>query len=162
QIVEELIDIEPSRRAKNAGHVAKSLRVFLKSEEEPKEARLEEQVVMPEPAAVAALAALAREEPEEDEEPEEEQKPRPPRHGKPAAVEEAVDPMTRIREAWAEFRPHPRDLVYIAAGAVGMVLLLLLIEFITNIRFMNVACLVTGAAVTFFVERIIRWREHRA
>jgi hypothetical protein len=32
----------------------------------------------------------------------------------------------------------------------------------TGIHFANIACLATGAAVAFFVERFVRWREKRA
>ena len=74
----------------------------------------------------------------------------------------AGDPMARMREIWAEFRPHPRDLVYIAMGAVGMVVLLLFIHLVTGFDFMNWLCLFTGATISFFVERFVHWREQQA
>lgn len=171
EIVEEMIDIDPTQRAQNVGHIGKSLRVFLKTEEEAKEAHVEEHVAMPEGTAVNTPEDLARERAareaaqvvQEEEEEEEEPKPRPPRPRKPAAapVEAGVETQTRMREIWAEFRPHPRDLVYIATGAVGIVFLLLLVHLVTSIDFVNLLCLVTGATISFFVERFVRWREHQ-
>ena len=56
-LVDRLIDPVPANRPRSAAAVAKSLRVFLRTEEEEKQARVEEKLVVPVPSAPAASSA---------------------------------------------------------------------------------------------------------
>jgi twitching motility protein PilT len=53
-LIDRLIDPLPANRPKSAAAVAKSLRVFLRTEEEEKQARVEEKLVVPVPSAPPA------------------------------------------------------------------------------------------------------------
>jgi twitching motility protein PilT len=53
-LIDRLIDPVPANRPKSAAAVAKSLRVFLRTEEEEKQARVEEKLVVPVPSAALA------------------------------------------------------------------------------------------------------------
>ena len=61
---------------------------------------------------------------------------------------------------WDELRPNQRDLLFLGSGAAGVVLLALLLMLLTGISFINIVCLATGGALSFFVERWLRLREH--
>jgi hypothetical protein len=150
-IVEEMIEIDLARRAKNAGHLARALRVFLKAEEDARDTRHEDHVVIP-PRGPAAAAA-----PDTDEEEAEEAAPR--KKGAAAAAEGVVG---KLRELWEEVKPQPREWAFLGGGAVAVVVLVLLVALLTGISFINVVCLATGGAAAFFVERLIRWREGHA
>jgi twitching motility protein PilT len=50
-LIDRLVDPVPANRPKNAAAVAKSLRVFLRTEEEEKQTRVEEKLVVPVPSA---------------------------------------------------------------------------------------------------------------
>jgi twitching motility protein PilT len=63
-LIDRLIDPVPANRPKSAAAVAKSLRVFLRTEEEEKQARVEEKVVVPVPSAPPTPSGPAIEEPE--------------------------------------------------------------------------------------------------
>jgi serine/threonine-protein kinase len=159
EIVEGMIDPDLARRPKSAGHVAKAIRVFLRAEEEAREVREEEQVVIPKKAdhqqAVAEEEVVEAEAEEEDEE----ETPRRVARARPAeSVQGAVG---KIREVWEELRPEPREWLYVGIGAALMIMLILLLEFITGIRFVHLVLLATGAALTFLVERLVRWWESR-
>jgi serine/threonine protein kinase len=151
QVVEQMIDVDPAKRARNAGHLAKALRVFLKAEEESKETRHEEQVVLSPPASPQSAPAA------ESEEEEEEEPPRRPRRAGPR--EGAVG---KLLDLWDDYKPQQREWVFLAAGALSMIAVILVITIFTGIHFAHIACLATGAAVAFFVERFIRWREKQA
>jgi twitching motility protein PilT len=60
-LVDRQIDPVPANRPRSAAAVAKSLRVFLRTEEEEKQARVEEKLVVPVPSAPPASSAPALE-----------------------------------------------------------------------------------------------------
>ncbi len=155
QIVEQMIDPDPARRPKNASHIAKTLRVFLKTEEESRETHHEEQVVLsaPQPEPTDTLPETA-----DEEEEAEEASPRP-RLRSEAKAEGIAG---KVQELWEEVQPTTREWMFLGVGALAVVVLILLVELLTGIRFVSVVCLATGAAITFFVERFIRWREERS
>ena len=140
EVVEHLIEADPAKRPRSAGHAAKTLRVFIASEEEPRELRTEDHLALPlqSPSPPAPLAA-----------------PEPP-GGQPA---ETAGVHGKFAALWAELRPNQRDLLFLGTGAAAVVLLGLLLMLITGISFVNIVCLVTGGALSFFVERWLRLRE---
>jgi twitching motility protein PilT len=60
-LVDRLIDPVPANRPKSAAAVAKSLRVFLKTEEEEKQTRVEEKIVVPAPTPPPEASAASEE-----------------------------------------------------------------------------------------------------
>jgi serine/threonine-protein kinase len=134
-LVDQLVSPDPRVRPRQATHAAKLLRVFLASEEEPKEKRAEETV-----------AAPVREQEPSAEEPEE--------TGGPAAV-------GSVAALWQDLRPGSRDLVFLGIGSVSVIALVLLVMLLTGWEFLNVVCLLTGGALTYAVEKLLRWREQR-
>jgi hypothetical protein len=162
QIIEQMIDPVAANRQQKAAYVAKSLRVFLAAEEEQaREAKAEEHIVVP-TARVAAEAQeeapAAAEEEEEDEGEEEDAPRRPARAGRPAGREGAWE---KGADLWREVNPDVRDLVFLAGGALLMLALIFLVELLTGLRLSFVAGLATGAVASFFVDRFVRWRQER-
>ncbi len=149
QLVESMIDTDPAQRPRGAAQAAKSLRVFLAAEEETTPAQPEEELV-PHPVAHAPAPAPEPEETESSESAAEEQ---------PAAQGAVAQ---QFKKLWDELRPGQRDWVFLSIGAGGVVLLVLLLTLLTGIRFINVVCLLTGGALSFFVERMLRLREGEA
>lgn len=142
EIVDQLIDPDPAQRPRSAAHAAKRLRVFLASEEEAKEERAED--FLPNPAAPRPTA---RSEPV-------------PETNEAAAPEPvAAASKSKITELWEELRPSSRELFFLGGGAVAAVLLILLVNLVFGISFVNVVCLLTGGALSFVVEQWLRVRE---
>jgi hypothetical protein len=142
ETVEHLLASDVAARPRIASRVAKTLRVYLASSEEPRETRVEEEI-----AAPADIPQPAPAEAEPENEPEE------TAFGRPSA------PKNRLAALWEEFRPQPREWFFLAAGAAGVIILVLLIMLMTGIRFINVVCLLTGAALSFFAERLLIQRQ---
>lgn len=147
EAAEQLIFPDLSARPRAASRVAKTLRVYLASEEDMREAHAEEEIGV---ATLPALAAVpAREAVEE-----------------PVAVkfgqDEPAAPANRGMELWQEFGPRQRDWLFLAAGAAGSLVLLLLAHLITGIHLVNVVCLLTGAALSYLAERMIAHRQAQA
>ncbi len=46
-------------------------------------------------------------------------------------------------------------------GAAAVIVLALFFKLLTGIQFINVVCLLTGGALSFFVERLLRLREEQ-
>jgi serine/threonine protein kinase len=163
QIIEEMIDPDPARRPKRAEHIAKSLRVFLAAEEHAHEA--EDHVVAPAEKARRPIEEQAEEDHDEDEaetdEDEEEAQPRRSSRGFPRKRLDTVPGGVwgRVVALWEEINPDVRDLLFLASGALGMLLLIFLVEILTGMRLSYVAGLATGAAASFCVEQFRRWRE---
>ncbi|MHB1426441.1 MAG: serine/threonine protein kinase [Gemmataceae bacterium] len=157
ELVESMIDSDPNQRPRGAAQAAKSLRVLLASEEEVQHSQPEDQIV-PHPASpsaatvtdetpgVSALVEAAVGEPQEQ--PEEQ-------------TREAGGPLSQqLQKLWEELRPAQRDWVFFSIGAAAVVLLVLLVNVLfANIGFVNGICLLAGGALSFFVERLLRWRE---
>jgi hypothetical protein len=149
-LVESLIDPDPAQRPTAPSRVAKSLRVFLSSEEEAQHGHPEDHLPPPHavpdsvPApegAVAGQESLAA----------------PAGAAGQSAGEGTL--ALQWKALWEELRPSQRDLVFLALGAAGVIVLVLLLNLLTGIRFVNLVCLLTGGALSFFVERLLHWRE---
>lgn len=154
RIIDEMIDPVPANRPQKAAHVAKALRVFLAAEEPGREAKPEENIAAP--AAVAAAVAEA----EEEEEVEEEEAAPAPRARKKALAPDATW-WDKAVAAYQEIHPEVRDLVFLAAGALLMLALIFLVEFVTGLHLSYVAGLATGAVASYFVEMYVRWRREK-
>ena len=151
ELVDHMFSADPHQRPRSAAHAAKALRVFLASEEESaRESRVEEHLAAP----VSDRGGT----PGEVEEAPEEEEPTPA----PAAVEPTEGVQGKLLDLWQEVRPQKRDLVFLGSGAAGIIVLVLLLRLLTGIQFINLVCLLTGGALSFFVERLMRWREERA
>ena len=149
-LVESLLDPDPAQRPSSAARVAKSLRVFLASEEEAHQSMPEEQLVPSSPVPVSAAAP-----------------PEPANEGGDSADASAEPPAEETRLAqqfkamWQELRPGQRDLVFLGIGAIGIIVLVLFLRLLTGIQFINLVCLLAGGVLSFFVERLLRLRtEH--
>ncbi|MFO0879833.1 MAG: protein kinase [Gemmataceae bacterium] len=132
--VEQMVAAEPGERPRAAARVAKTLRVFLASEEEARTPRAEEEI-----AAVEAAPAPAPVEEEREE----------------APVARKAEPSSKLAQLWEEVKPGERDWLFLAAGSVGVIVLVLLVMLLTGIHFINIVCLLTGGALSFFAERLL-------
>jgi len=104
-VVEQLIASDPAQRPRSAARAAKTLRVFLASEEETPEHRHEEILASPMPPIPSEL--------EQEPEPaaiEKEQHP---------AKEAAAGVKGKLAELWEEVRPGARDLLFLGGGAAA-------------------------------------------
>jgi serine/threonine protein kinase len=156
QIIEQMIDPDPTKRPQKAAHAAKSLRVFLAAEEHGQEVKEEERLVAPtEKEDLPAMHALDEEQEEEEEEPT----PRHSRRTEAAASEDGVG--GKAVALWQELRPGLRDVLFLSGGALGMLVLIFLVEFLTGMRFTYIAGLISGMAVGYVVELFLRWRRRR-
>jgi serine/threonine protein kinase len=160
QIIEEMIDPDPAKRPQKAAHVAKSLRVFLAAEEQAREVKAEENLVAPTDKPPAA--ALHEAEVEEDEGAEEEEEPRPRRPQRAREGAPPDGPWGKAVALWEEIKPDLRDLLFLAGGALGMLLLIFLVEILTGIRLTYIAGLATGMAASYCVDLFLRWRRRDA
>jgi serine/threonine protein kinase len=159
QIIEQMIDPDPAKRPQKAAHVAKSLRVFLAAEEHAREVPAEEHIVAPSEKAAPAEYEAEVEEDEEVEE-EEEVPGRRPRRAGEAAPQDGV--WGKAVALWQELNPDLRDLLFLAGGALGLLVLLFLLQLLTGIGITYIAGLVTGMAVSYCVELFLRWRRRQA
>jgi serine/threonine protein kinase len=148
QLVESLLDSESGQRPPTAAHAAKRLRIFLASEEEAQAGPPEERLVRHEPAPIPVP------EPDEEEIAEEASPTARTAHGEGRVGQQ-------VQALWEELRPSQRDWAFLSIGAVAVVAVVLLLALLTGIRFVNVVCLLTGGALSFFVERLLRWREEQ-
>lgn len=139
ETVEQMLSPDVSARPRAASRVAKTLRVFLASEEETQSQRAEEEIASPNEVI---QAKAVEEEAEDDEEPA----------VRPRNAPEGVQ--GKAMELWDEIKPQQRDWLFLAAGSVGVVVLVLLLMLLTGIHFINIVCLLTGAAISFFAERL--------
>jgi hypothetical protein len=147
QLVESMIDTDPAQRPRGAAQAAKSLRVFLAAEEETAPVHPEEELV-PHPVAPAPAP-----------EPEEAVVSGSTAEKQPAAGGALAQ---QFKTLWGELRPSQRDWVFLSIGAGAVVLLVLFLTLVTGIHFVNVVCLLTGGALSFFVERMLHLREGQA
>ncbi len=148
QTVEAMIDSNAAQRTANAARAAKSLRVFLASEEEAQQSPPEEQLVRqphpaPGPEETSPLAATAESGAEEQ------------RGG-------GGEFSQQLKTVWEELRPSQRDWVFFSIGVAAVVLATLFVNLLTGIHFVNLVCLLAGGALSFFVERLLRLREEQA
>ncbi len=158
QIIEQMIDPEPAKRPQKAAHVAKALRVFLAAEEQAREVKVEENIVAP-----SEKPTLAVHEPQIEEDEEEEEAKPPPRRSQ--RTREAAPQDGAVGKAialWQEIKPDLRDLLFLAGGALGMLIVLILAEILTGIRLPYLAGLLTGMAISYCVDLFLRWRRQEA
>jgi serine/threonine protein kinase len=144
-LVEPLIDPDPAQRPAAASRVAKSLRVFLASEEETQHGHPEDNLVpqhapVSAPAQEGAVSAQAS-------------------AAAPAAAAGGGTLTVQLKALWEELRPGQRDLVFLALGAAAVIVLVLLLTLLTGIHFVNLVCLLAGGALSFLVERLLHLRE---
>jgi hypothetical protein len=160
EIIDQMIDPDSTRRPQKAAHVAKSLRVFLAAEEQAREHKAEEDLIAPDEKA----AEQSTEEPEyeEGEEPAEEEAPTPRRTRRAKAPAADDGAWGKAVALWEEIQPELRDLLFLAGGALGMLLLIFLAELLTGIGITYIAGLVTGMAAGYCVDLVIRWRRRQA
>jgi serine/threonine-protein kinase len=142
ETVEQLLSADVAARPRFASRVAKTLRVYLASSEPAKEARAEEEIAAPADIPQPPPAEEPEKEPED------------------TAAQPA--PQSRLAALWEEFRPQPRELFFLAGGAVGVIVLVLLIMLVTGIHFINIVCLLAGAALSFFAERLFIHRQRES
>lgn len=162
EIVEQMIDPDPGKRQRQAAHVAKALRVFLASEEHSKEVKEEEKIVAPSDHPTYKVdEPAAAEQPADEEEVDEgsDEEPVPARRRSAAPV--GADVNERIIGLWEDLRPTNRELVFVAGGALVVLLLIAVLSFLTGMRITFFAGLVMGAAASYFVDRYLHWRQSR-
>jgi serine/threonine protein kinase len=158
QIIEEMIDPDPAKRPQKAANVAKSLRVFLAAEEQAKEVKAEEHIVAPSEKPVTVTA-----EPEAEEEEEEaDEGPAPRRAARAKAPVAADEAYGKVLALWTEIKPDLRDLLFLAGGALGMLLIIFLGTLLTGINLVYIAGLLTGAAASYCVDLYLRWRRRQS
>lgn len=143
ETAEQLVFPDLTARPRAASRVAKTLRVYLASEEEGRERRAEEEIDAPAEAPAPSRAVR-----------EQEEEPVAATFGKESAA-----PTNRLMELWSEFGPKQRDWLFLAAGAAGIIVLELFAHLITGIRVVNIVCLLTGAALSYLAERMIAHRR---
>ena len=160
-IIDDMINPVPADRPQKAAHVAKSLRVFLAADEQAREARAVEDLAIP--SARVAAKAVEEEPADEDEAGEEgdedEAAPRSPGRKKVLAEQDGL--WGKAVALWEDVHPEVRDLVFLASGALAMLVLIFLVHLFTGMRITYVAGLATGAVVSYFVEMFLRWRQQR-
>ncbi len=163
QVIEQMIDPNPANRQKKAAHVAKSLRVFLAAEEQAREVKAEDNLVLPGHRAAAAEEdePVETEVVEEDDHEDEAEAPAPRRRPERQRVAEEEGAWAKVVALWQDVNPTIRDLVFAAGGALVMLALIFLVEFLSGLRLSYVAGLATGAVASYFVERFVRWRQEK-
>lgn len=155
QMVDEMIDPDPQKRPTKASHVAKALRVFLAADEHSRETKAEENISLSQEGMSAKVSLDAT--PEVDAKEDEAMSTLPSLRRRRSETPQSLG--GKLAAVWDELRPENRDLVCLAGGAVGILLIILLIELLAGLRFIYIAGLVTGAAFSYFVEIFAHWRQ---
>jgi serine/threonine protein kinase len=122
--VDQMIAIDPKERYQKAANVAKALRVFLSTEEEARQAKVEDNV-----AAPTSPTAQKAEEPPPEEDDSNDDDARPVKH-RPDEGEHGA--AVKLAELWDEVRPSNRDLVFLGSGAVAVILAVLFLKILTG------------------------------
>jgi serine/threonine protein kinase len=149
QIIENLIAPEPSERPRQAAHVAKSLRIFLATEESARPAEVEHHII---PRARQELQA----DDEESLEPDDERPRRRHRHSAPTGGF-----AERVSQLWDEYGPNDRDLIYFTLGPVTFALIIIVLNLFTGFSIQNVVWLVSGMCIAYAIDRILKWNRRR-
>jgi serine/threonine protein kinase len=153
-IIEQMVDPDPSKRQQKAANVAKSLRVFLAAEEQGREAKAEENIVAPSQKGHLDEEA---EESEYEEDEEEEVRPRRQRRNGESVRQEEL--WGKVGALWNEINPDVRDVLFFASGALGVLLLIFVVQLLTGIGIVYIAGLATGIVASYCVDRFVRWRQ---
>ncbi len=152
-IIEEMIDPVPAKRPQKASNIAKALRVFLSAEEHAKAAKAEEHLEVAAPRS--PKPKVVDEEPDVEEEENEEEEEEASSRPEPEGV------WGKAVALWEEINPQPRDIVVFAGGALLMLLLIFLVQFITGFHISYLAGLATGAAGSYFVDQYLKRRAQK-
>jgi len=147
-IIESMIAPDPSDRPRQAAHVAKSLRVFLATEESARPAEVEHHIV---PRARHELQA----DDEDGTEPDDE---RPGRRRRSAATGGFVE---RVSQLWDEYGPNDRDLIYFTLGPVAFALIIIVLNLFTGFSIQNILWLVSGMCIAYAIDRILKWNRRQ-
>jgi serine/threonine protein kinase len=156
QIIEQMIDPAPAQRPQRAAHVAKSLRVFLATEDEARESKPAEHVIAP-----SRRTAPQFEDEDEEEVANEEHKTRPAARKRRSSSKPEQGFMDKVAALWDEYQPNERDLLFFTLGPFAFIVLVMALKFITGWTLTNILCLMAGASISYFIERFMKWRERR-
>jgi hypothetical protein len=148
EIIESMIAPDPNERPRQAAHVAKSVRVFLATEESARPAEVEHHIV---PRARQQLQA----DDEEGTEPDEERPRRRRRSAPPGGFAQ------RVGDLWDEYGPNDRDLIYFTLGPVAFALIIIVITLFTGFSVQNVLWLVIGMCIAYAIERVLKWSRRK-
>ncbi len=158
QIIEEMIDPVVAKRPQKAAHIAKALRVFLAAEEQAKETKVEDQLVSPN-ERVSNRHEEQEESDGEEEDEEQEDEVEDEKGGQAAAAADGV--WGKVVALWEEINPQPRDIVAFGGGAILMLALIFLVQFITGFHISYLAGVATGAMGGYFVDQYLKRREQK-
>src|SRR5262249_35859325 len=137
QIIDEMIDPGPEKRPRKAAHVAKALRVFLAADEH-RESKADEQISFAQERPSVKPRQEARAEEDRGEDDADSEPAQTPRQDNRA--NEAPEGLGgKLAAVWEEVRPEMRDLLFLAGGAVGTLLIILLIQLLVGVHFVFVA-----------------------
>jgi serine/threonine protein kinase len=150
EIIESVIAPDPAERPRAAAHVAKSLRVFLATEESARPAEVEHHIV---PRARHELAREA-----DDEESMEPDDDRPRRRWRSAPTGSFAQ---RVSDLWDEYGPTDRDLIYFTLGPVTFALIILVVNLFTGLSVANVLWLLSGMCIAYAIDRILKWNRRK-
>jgi serine/threonine protein kinase len=149
EIIESMIAPDPAERPKQAAHVAKSLRVFLATEESARPADVEQHIV---PRHRQEL------EPDDEEGIESEDEGPRRRRRRSASTDGFVE---RVGNLWDEYGPNDRDLVYFTLGPVAFALIIIVLKLFTGWSVENVLWLVSGMFIAYAIDRFLKWNRRR-
>jgi serine/threonine protein kinase len=155
-IIEQMIDPDPTKRQQKAANVAKSLRVFLAAEEQGRETKAEENIVAP-----TQKGHLDEDEEESGYEEDEEEEASPRRRRRSGESVPLAGFGNKAVALWEEVSPDVRDLLFFASGALGVLLLIFVVQLLTGIGLVYIAGLATGIVASYCVDRFVRWRQHQ-
>ncbi len=167
EVVDGLIHPDGSRRTRKASHAAKALRVFLAADDEEQSPRAEDRLATPGTYVQESLPVPPpppHYEPDPPPRAERVARPPSPRRAQPVAREKGEAPTTlsaKWEDLWTEYQPNERDLVCMAIGVVTLILLVLVLKLLTGFTLVNVVFLMTGASISFLLERLGRWLGRR-
>jgi serine/threonine protein kinase len=148
EIIESMIAAVPADRPRQAAHVAKSLRIFLATEESTRPAEVEQHIVPRHRQEV---------QPDDEEviEPEEER----PRRGRRSTASGGF--LQRVGDLWDEYGPTDRDLIYFTLGPVTFAVIIIVLKLFTGWSVESVLWLVVGVLIGYAIDRILKWNERK-
>jgi hypothetical protein len=129
--------------------------VFLSAEEHAKAAKAAENLEVAAPRSPVPKQKVADEEEPDVEEEESEEEEEASARPEPEGV------WGKAVALWEEVNPQPRDIVVFAGGALLMLALIFLVQFITGFHISYLAGLATGAAGSYFVDQYLKRRAQK-
>jgi serine/threonine protein kinase len=164
-VIDGMIDPDPAKRPAKVAHVEKALRVYQAAEEDAVAAPADDETVKWSPERANGASAAANGEAEDTTEADlvSSASIKRVKVKKSAPAEddrtEEYQPANKLEELWNEVKPQARDYFFLGLGAFAFVFLVFLFKLLTGIEFVNIVCLLAGFALTYFVDRLVRWRE---